>query len=222
MAVVVLSTRVAPTHGDEFLALIEERGQSLTVVLDVLGGALDALLHRQLGAPPATASASGGVPPRRGAQTFDRFTRRSRTVLRLAGEEAERLHDGSIGTEDLLLGLLLERDGVAAHVLAEFGIDPDEVRVDIKARLAEATPGFRVQVGLTPGAKRALQLSVGEANRLRHPYLGTEHLLLGIAAGDGLGAQILELRGAANVDDLRQRVIRRLSEGPRLSPPGPA
>jgi ATP-dependent Clp protease ATP-binding subunit ClpC len=106
-----------------------------------------------------------GVPPRRGAQTFDRFTRRSRNVLRLAGEEAERLQDGSIGTEHLLLGLLLERDGVAAHVLAEFGIDPDGVRVDIKARLAEATPGVRVQVGLTPGAKRALQLSVGEANR---------------------------------------------------------
>ena len=210
-------------YADEFLALLEERGPSLTVILDILRGALDARLHPDLGNAPAAASASGAIARRRRGDRYDAFTRRSRNVLRMAGVEAERFQHTSIGTEHLLLGLLLERDGVAAYVLAELGVDPDEVRADIAARLAHAGPREHAQLGLTPGAKRAIELCVQEANRLRHQYVGTEHLLLGIAAaGDGLGAEILQQRGAANIDDLRQRVMRQLNNGPRLSPPDPA
>jgi hypothetical protein len=210
-------------YGEEFLALIEERMWSPTVVLDILRGAIDARLHPQLRAAPAAASASGAMAPRRRGLPFDRFTRRSRNVLRLAQEEAERLQHTRIGTEHLLLGLLLERDGVAAHVLAELGVDADGVRSEFSARLADADPPSEAQLGLTPDAKRAIELGVREANRLGHRFFGTEHLLLGLAAAeDGLGAEILQTHGAANVDDLRQRVIRVVNAGPKLSPPDPA
>jgi hypothetical protein len=208
-------------YRDEFLALIEDRGLSLPVVLDILRGALDSRLHPDLSVAPVPANPPSALAAQRGTNPFDRFTKRSRHVLRLAELESERLHHASIGTEHLLLGLLLERDGVAAHVLAEFGMNPDDIRGEITSRLSRAGPGQRGQVGLTAGARRAIELGVVEANRLRHRFFGTEHLLLGmVAAGDGLVPELLQRRGAADVNDLRRRVLRLLNEGPSISPPG--
>ncbi len=207
-------------YADEFLALIEARRQSPPGVLDILRGALDAWVHPELGAAPAAASASGAASRPRTGDRFDRFTRRSWNVLRVAQAEAMRLQHTSIGTQHLLLGLVLERDGLAAHVLAELGLGPDAVRAAIAASPTQAGPDDPAHPGLTLDTKRAVELSVREANRLRHRFLGTEHLLLGIAAdGEGLGAEILRGHAAADLDDLRRRVVRQLNQGPNISPP---
>ena len=64
---------------------------------------------------------------------FDRFTKRARHVLTLAQEEAQHLQHNYIGTEHLLLGLLREGEGVAAHVLSNLGIEVDQVRHAVEA-----------------------------------------------------------------------------------------
>ena len=206
-------------YGDEFLAVLEEHGLSLMVLLDVVRGALDARLHPQLVALPAPVGASGNPAHRR--DRFDKFTRRSRTVLDLAAKEAERFGHPLITSEHLLLGMLLEGEGVAAHVLAERGVHLDEVRKLLLEGLEAVPRTDRQRIGLSDDAKSAVELSVAEANRLRHHYVGTEHLLLGLVAEEhGTAAEILRKRNAGDLPELRSHIVRVLNEGgPHLRRP---
>jgi ATP-dependent Clp protease ATP-binding subunit ClpC len=157
--------------------------------------------------------------PARGNR-FDRFTRRSKTVLRLAEQEAARLQHPGIGAEHLLLGILLEGEGVAAHMLAAGGIQAEELRSALLDHMGTGS-GFDPRYhGLDPQAKRVIELSVREARRLRHHYLGTEHLLLGlVAAGDTLAANLLRERNVADLATLRTEMLRILTDGgPRFRP----
>lgn len=127
---------------------------------------------------------------------FDIFTERARHVLRLAQEEAQRFRHNYIGTEHLLLGLIGEGDGVAARVLRRMGVDLDEVRRNVEAIIGRGKHRVPGEVGLTPRAKKVIALAEEEAARLRHHYIGTEHLLLGlIREGEGIGARVLESSG---------------------------
>lgn len=206
-------------YGDEFIALMEERGFSIGVVFDVVRGALDAWLHPELGTAAAPMGAGRAAAPSR--DRFDKFTRRSRAVLRLAQDEAQRLRHQQIGTEHLLLGLLLEGEGVAAHILADCGVQADELRAAILARAESPTGGYPRRVGLGEDGKRAIELSVAEANRLHHHYVGTEHLLLGLVAeGQGIAADLLRQRNVGDLSDLRKHISHVLNEGgPHLRPP---
>lgn len=206
-------------YGDEFMALMEERGFSIGLVFDVLRGAFDAWLNPDLGTAAAPVVAGRAAASNR--DRFDKFTRRSRVVLRLAQDEAHRLRHQQIGTEHLLLGLLLEGEGVAAHVLADCGVQADELRAAILARAESPMAGDPQRVGLSQDAKHAIELSVVEANGLHHHYVGTEHLLLGlVAAGKGIAADLLRQGNVADLPDLRRHILRVLNEGgPRLRPP---
>lgn len=139
------------------------------------------------------------------ANKFDRFTKKARRVLSLANEEAQALNHGYIGTEHLLLGLVREGDGVAARVLKDLGVDLPKVRSaveDIVGRGKRATLG---RIGLTPRTKRVIELAVDEARRLSHHYIGTEHLLLGLAReGNGIAADVLASLGVS-LDQVRRR-----------------
>jgi ATP-dependent Clp protease ATP-binding subunit ClpC len=74
------------------------------------------------------------------------------------------------------------------------------------------------QPGLNADAKRAIELSVREANRLQHRYLGTEHLLLGVVSQrEGLAAELLRKRRISDVNELRQHILRRINEGPTVA-----
>ena len=114
---------------------------------------------------------------------FDKFTERARRVLHLAQEEAQRLHHNHIGVEHILLGLVHEGEGVAAHVLLELGVDLQKLR-DAVAAVSSGVQGGKQstsgQIGLTSEGKKAIELAVDEARRLNHHYIGTEHLLLGL------------------------------------------
>jgi excisionase family DNA binding protein len=146
---------------------------------------------------------------------FDRFTRRARTVLTLAEEEARAFQHNYIGTEHLLLGLVKEGEGVAARVLANLGVDLQQVRSGVEFIIGRGERIVLGEVGLTPRAKRVIELAVDEARRLNHNFVGTEHLLLGlIREGEGIAAGVLENLG---VNLLRARaetmeVLRRFQE----------
>src|SRR5215207_3065646 len=130
------------------------------------------------------------------ASQFDKFTERARKVLTLAQEEAQRFNHNYIGTEHLLLGLVREGDGVAARVLGNMGIQLPKVRSAVVFIIGRGEQAPMGEFGLTPRAKKVLELAIDEARRLNHHYIGTEHLLLGLVReGEGIAAGVLESMG---------------------------
>ncbi|HPZ81215.1 MAG TPA: Clp protease N-terminal domain-containing protein, partial [Candidatus Atribacteria bacterium] len=111
---------------------------------------------------------------------FERYTEKARKVIILAQDEAVRLKHNHIGTEHLLLGLLREREGVAAKILDSFDITMDLVRAELDNFTDQKEYTSSREVAFTPRAKRVLELALDETRRLGHNYVGTEHILLGI------------------------------------------
>ena len=146
---------------------------------------------------------------------FDKFTERARRVLRNAQEEAQRFQHNYIGTEHLLLGLVSEGDGVGAKVLANLGISLDKVRGSIEFIIGRGDRIVLGEIGLTPRAKKVIELAVDEARRLNHHYIGTEHILLGLVReGEGIGAGVLESLGAG-IENVRTETTRVLGGIPQ-------
>jgi ATP-dependent Clp protease ATP-binding subunit ClpA len=141
---------------------------------------------------------------------FERFTDRARRAVDLAEEEARALHHNYIGTEHILLGLIAEGEGVAAQALESLGISLEVVRQQVEQIIGQGQQEPQEQISYTPRAKKVLELSLREAKQLRHNYIGTEHLLLGlIREGHGVAAQVLTELGA-DLNLVRQQVIRLL------------
>jgi ATP-dependent Clp protease ATP-binding subunit ClpC len=188
---------------------------------------------------------------------MNRFTEGAQRALALSKEEARALHHDYVGTEHLLLGLMREGDGIAAQVLHQLWVDPDQVRKALDYILThhapnqpptatpsgstgKAEPGQAASVraktkdapaappepatssmdpGLTPRARTVLSLSVDEAQRLHHDYVGTEHLLLALAReGEGLAAGILRTFGA--LDKVREFTLARMQSHESEPPDG--
>jgi hypothetical protein len=142
---------------------------------------------------------------------FDKFTERARKVLKLAQEEAQRLHHNYIGTEHLLLGMVHEGEGVAAHVLTALDIDLPKVRNAVSFIIGRGDRIVLGEIGLTPRAKKVIELAVDEARRLNHNYIGTEHILLGvIREGEGVAAGVLASLGV-DLETVRITTIQVLS-----------
>ncbi len=155
------------------------------------------------------------------ADRFDKFTERARRVLTLAQEEAQRFNHNYIGTEHLLLGLVREGDGVAAKVLSNLGVELGKVRSAVEFIIGRGDRAVLGEIGLTPRAKKVIELAVDEARRLNHHYIGTEHLLLGLVReGEGIAAGVLESLGV-NLERVRAETTRILSQsGPQTAGAG--
>ena len=147
---------------------------------------------------------------------FEKFSERARRVLSLAQEEAQRFHHNYIGTEHILLGLVRESEGVAARVLLNLNVELVKVRSAVEfiiGRGERPTPG---EIGLTPRAKKVIELAVDEARRLNHHYIGTEHLLIGLMReGEGVAAGVLESLGVGleKVREETNSIIQKQSSG---------
>src|ERR671913_2185391 len=149
---------------------------------------------------------------------FDKFTDRARKVLTLAQDEAQRFNHNYIGTEHLLLGLVREGEGVAARVLENMNVELAKVRTAVEFIIGRGDRPVVGEVGLTPRAKRVIELAIDEARRFGHNYIGTEHLLLGLVReGEGIAAGVLESLGV-NLDKVRHEVIRVLSQSSSAGP----
>lgn len=143
---------------------------------------------------------------------FDTFTERARKVLSLAQEEAQRFNHTYIGTEHLLLGLIREGDGVAAKVLSNLGVDLASARAEVERRIGQGDGIVLGDLGLTPRAKKVIELAMDEARRLGHHYIGTEHILLGlIREGEGIAGGVLESLGVT-LERVRAATLRELGD----------
>jgi ATP-dependent Clp protease ATP-binding subunit ClpC len=149
---------------------------------------------------------------------FERFTDQARRVVVLAQEEARMLGHGYIGTEHILLGLLSEPEGLAARALSSLGVSLDAVREQVVEIVGEGTVRPGEHIPFTPRTKKVLELSLREAQRLGDSYIGTEHILLGLAReGEGVGAQVLDRLGASTDRVLAQVLMtKRAAPGEEL------
>jgi len=148
---------------------------------------------------------------------FERFTDRARRVVVLAQEEARMLSHNYIGTEHILLGLIHEREGVAATTLESMNISLEAVRREIEKIIGQGQATPTGHIPFTPRAKKVLELSLRESLQLGANYIGTEHILLGlIREGEGVAAQVLQKLGA-DLNRVRQTVIQFLSGYPAAS-----
>ena len=149
------------------------------------------------------------------SKNWERFTQRARRVLSLAQEEAERLNHSYIGSEHVLIGLLLEEGGVAGRVLRELGLEVTRVQAMVE-RLSggQGTRTPFTKTELSPSTKRILEYAVEEARRMGQHYISTEHLLLGLARqNEGLAIDVLRKFGIS-AEQIRRQTRRMLKESP--------
>lgn len=148
---------------------------------------------------------------------FERFTDRARRVVVLAQEESQRLSHNYIGSEHLLLGLLAEREGVAARALESLNVTLTAAREQVEEIIGPGQQTPRGHIPFTPRAKKILELALREALTMGSEVINTEHLLLGlIDEGDGVGAQILQRLGAT-AQAVREAVARLISADPEAA-----
>jgi ATP-dependent Clp protease ATP-binding subunit ClpC len=148
---------------------------------------------------------------------FERFTDRARRVVVLAQEEARMLSHNYIGTEHILLGLIHEREGVAARTLESMNMSLEAVRHEVEEIIGQGQATPIGHIPFTPRAKKVLELSLRESLQLGANYIGTEHILLGlIREGEGVAAEVLQKLGA-DLHRVRQTVIQFLSGYPAAS-----
>jgi excisionase family DNA binding protein len=136
------------------------------------------------------------------------FTERARAAMAAAQDEAIRRNHNWIGTEHLLLALVADPDNRAVALLAAMNVEPPAVLASVEFVIGKfaAAPSAPGSFGLTPRAKKSLQLAVEEAGKLDHGQVGCEHILLGLLAeGDGIAANVLQSLGVT-LDAAREQV----------------
>src|SRR5258707_795561 len=138
---------------------------------------------------------------------YERFTDRARKVMKLANQQALRFNQEYIGTEHILLGLVIEGSGVAANVLKDLDVDLRKIQFEVE-KLTQNAPDKSTKTKLpqTPRAKLVIEHAIAEARSLGHNYVGTEHLLLGLLNDDiGVAAQVMRNVGL-NLQQVRTGV----------------
>jgi len=153
-------------------------------------------------------------------ELMSNFTPRAQQVLALARLEADRFNHNFVGTEHLLLGLLVLGQGTAVNVLRKMGLDLETIRDEVEKQVGTG-PDQRVPgtIPYTPRVRKVLTLAAREAKALNHTYVGTEHILLGLLReGDGVAARVLKNLDV-DVDLTRTEILRELD--PNFSPEMP-
>src|ERR1700686_290960 len=149
---------------------------------------------------------------------MNNFTPRAQQALALASKEAGRFNHNYVGTEHLLLGLIKLGEGVAVNVLQKMGLDLEIVRKEVEKHVGPRPETKMIgNIPYTPRVKKVLALAGKEAKALNHPYVGTEHILLGLLReGEGVAARVLK---SLEVDPARTRneIFKELD--PNFTPP---
>jgi ATP-dependent Clp protease ATP-binding subunit ClpC len=140
------------------------------------------------------------------------LTARARRVFEVAQTaDPAQFNHNYVGTEHLLLALTEDADGLAGRVLARYGVTAPVVRQAIEAIIGRGDCPVKEKPELTPRARKVLALSVAEAKRLDHNFVGTVHLLLGLVReSEGIAAGILE-RNRVDLKDLRDASVQALA-----------
>jgi DNA-binding XRE family transcriptional regulator/Uma2 family endonuclease len=158
-----------------------------------------------------TAKASQVIATARGQIIFDKWTLQAVRVIQLAQQETRRLSHNFVGTEQILLGLIAEENGIAATVLKSAGLTLDKTRIEVEKIIGRGSTFIEIQIPFTPRVKRVFELSLEQAHQLGTNHVDTEHLLLGLLLeGDGVAVRVLNILGV-EINHLRQKVLEEIA-----------
>ena len=145
---------------------------------------------------------------------YDKMSRRAKQVMSFAQEEARAFNHPYIGTEHLLLGLILENEGVAARALAELGVTITKARNAVEFIVGHGEgPRTSADMDLTARSKKVFEYAIDEARKLNHTYISTEHILLGLVRNaEGVATGVLEIMNVS-LDQVRTHVMRMMRQG---------
>jgi ATP-dependent Clp protease ATP-binding subunit ClpA len=122
-------------------------------------------------------------------------TERARRAISWAQEEAQQAGMPEVETEHLLLAMLRE-DNLGHGVLVRCGFSLDTLRSAVRKEMTPRPAGSHRVTRLGPRARRVLDLAREEGEAFDPPYVGCEHLLLGLLREEkGLGARVLARLG---------------------------
>ncbi|MFD1673025.1 ATP-dependent Clp protease ATP-binding subunit [Agrilactobacillus yilanensis] len=144
------------------------------------------------------------------------FTPSAKNVLALAQEQAKYFHHHAVGTEHLLLALVLENDGVAGKTLRQLTIAPEDVKEEIErftgygSLNASAASQKDTYLPYSPKAKQILTFAGDEAKRLGAMKIGTEHILLGLLHEDDVLASRIITNLGLSLSKTRQVLLKKM------------
>jgi ATP-dependent Clp protease ATP-binding subunit ClpC len=139
---------------------------------------------------------------------FERYTERARRVIRVARDEARRLGDAAVAPEHVLIGLVQEGRGFTSSLFSRVHLSLDEVRREVEMRAAFPKEiATRIDMPLHEDAERVLRAAARESDRLKHSYIGTEHLLLGLLQEGGSVAGSILIDHGLRLESVRREVV---------------
>jgi len=187
---------------------VQREGETFNPLLNWTKAAREKLTSGQAAEGSSDFMWHSNKPPEDDRNRFDRFDKQARKVLSLAQEEAQRFQHNYIGTEHLLLGLVRGGDNTrAGQALYSLGVDLNKVRNSVEFIIGRGDRIVLGEIGLTPRAKKVIELAVDEARRLQHDHVGTEHLLLGLVReGEGIAAGVLTNLGV-DIESVRNAML---------------
>jgi ATP-dependent Clp protease ATP-binding subunit ClpA len=197
------------------LGLMRENKDSIAyIVLTNLGLTYEQVRNEVLKWPANRRDTPDEMPDK---IAFERFTDRTRKVLAMANQEAQRLNHEYIGTEHILLGLVKDGSCAGASVLRILNVDMDfmKMRHEIE-KLVKSNPSMVTTGRLprTPAAGKAIEYAIEEARILNHNYIGTEHLLLGLMhENEGNIALVVLKNLGLKYEQVRNAVLQLLGKG---------
>ena len=156
-------------------------GHSWSEIGEALGVSKQAAQQKQ------TVRLSLGLNP----QTFARFTDRARAVVAASEPIARKLGHGYIGTEHLLLALYQQPEGVAAQILVDAGVPAHKAEEAVARQVGAPSVVPEGKLPFTPRAMAVYSGALASAVEMGHNYIGTEHLLVGLARGPGVAQDVL-------------------------------
>lgn len=149
---------------------------------------------------------------------FERFTEPGIKVVVTAQEEARKIGNNFVGTEQILLGLIAETSGIGGRVLRKYGVTLRLAREEIKRLVGRGSGFVAVEIPFTPRARRVLENAIEESKSLGFPYVGPEHILLGVLMEDsGIAITALrkilrEVNPDITFENIRKRTLKEMGE----------
>ena len=138
---------------------------------------------------------------------FEKFTEGAIKVIMLSQEEARRMGHNFVGTEQLFLGVVGQRQGLGAKALRALGVTLKKARKEVENFIGRGTGFVASEIPFTPRAKRVLEMAVQEGKDIGQNYVGTEHILLAlIAEEDGVAIRTIEKLGV-DIAQLRSKTL---------------
>lgn len=143
---------------------------------------------------------------------FEKFTEGAIKVIMLSQEEARRMGHNFVGTEQLFLGVVGQRQGMGAKALKSFGVTLKKARKEVENYIGRGTGFVASEIPFTPRAKRVLEMAVQEGKDIGQNYVGTEHILLALLAEeDGVAIRTIEKLGV-DIAQLRKKTLDLIKE----------